>query len=163
MTQAIIGIDPGVGGGIAVLDQDRVMTYNMPKTDEEIFRLLWTLAHELPSGRGIFIEQIPKFCGTARFAERSIMGSSLAVLYGNYRFCCGVLHGMGSPATLLAPLKWQNVVECRNRERLDQPSWKRKLKARAQELFPDTKVTLSTADALLIAYAGRQLFMTRPG
>lgn len=151
----VVGIDPGVSGGIAVLyDDGRVETFNMPDGAEAITKLLWKF-QELPAQFAIFIEQIPKYCGAARFAERAIMGSSLAVLYGNYQFCCGVLHGMGIPPRLLAPLRWQNLAACRNRERLDGPTWKRKLKARAQELFPDVRVTLSTADALLIAYAGR--------
>lgn len=148
-----VGIDPGVHGGIAILyDDGDVAAFQMPDSDEAITAALSIFAHRTFR---VSIEQIPKFCGAARFAERQIMGSSLAVLYGNYRFCCGVLRGIGNPAALLAPLRWQNLVECRNRERLDQPSWKRKLKARAQELFPDTKVTLATADALLIAYAAR--------
>jgi hypothetical protein len=137
-----VGIDPGSAGGIAILHDDgTVKTLAMPEDPELVAVLTKLKDHDQPH---FFIEQIPKFCGAARFAERNIMGSSLAVLYGNYRFCCGVLHGLGVPPRLLA-------------ERLERDSWKRKLKARAQELFPGVRVTLATADALLIAHAGRLL------
>jgi hypothetical protein len=155
----IVGIDPGAAGGIAVLhDNGSVNTLSMPE-DTELVDTLTELTHN--GAPKFFIEQIPKFCGAARFAERNIMGSSLAVLYGNYRFCCGVLHGLGVPPRLLAPLRWQNLVACRNHERLERGDWKRKLKARAQEIFPGVRVTLATADALLIAHAG--LLLTRQG
>jgi hypothetical protein len=150
-----VGIDPGSAGGIAILHDDgTVKTLAMPEDPELVAVLTELNDHDQPH---FFIEQIPKFCGAARFAERNIMGSSLAVLYGNYRFCCGVLHGLGVPPRLLAPLRWQNLVACRNHERLERDDWKRKLKARAQELFPGVRVTLATADALLIAHAGRLL------
>lgn len=148
----IVGIDPGSAGGIAILREDGSVTaFTMPE-DDVLVAGLQELNAESPR---VFIERIPKFCGAQRFAERNIMGSSLAVLYGNYRFCCGILAGLGNPPQLLVPIKWQNIVECRNHERLDKLEWKRKLKSRAQELFPGVKVTLATADALLIAYAGR--------
>jgi hypothetical protein len=150
-----IGIDPGSAGGIAVLDGAGVWdTFAMPE-DAKLVEILRGFCTEHESQ--VFIEQIPKYCGAARFAERNIMGSSLAVLYGNYKFCCGVVHGLGITPRLLAPLRWQNLVACRNHERLERGEWKRKLKARAQELFPGVRVTLATADALLIAHAGELL------
>lgn len=149
-----VGIDPGMSGSVVALHpDDKVEAWTMPHEDEAIIELLHEF--EVDSLFTVFIEKIPKFAGNARFAERNIYGASLAVLYGNYRFCAGVLHGLGNPARELVPIKWQNVVQCRNRERLDKGDWKRKLKARAQELFPHVRVTLANADALLIAYAGR--------
>lgn len=143
-----------MGGGIVALHADNtVESWNMPREDETIIQIL--AGFEVDVHYTIHIEKIPKFAGNARFAERNIYGASLAVLYGNYRFCVGVLHGLGNPAREIVPIKWQNIVECRNRERLDKDDWKRKLKARAQELYPTVRVTLAIADALLIAHAGR--------
>jgi hypothetical protein len=151
MTYAI-GIDPGTNGGIVVLNGDRVANaIKMPETPDAITDFLRRLVGDC----SIFIEKIPKFCGAARFAERQIMGSSLAVLYGNYKLCVGICHGLGYVPRELVPLKWQNVVGCRNRQRLDGTAWKNLLKSHAQQLFPDFKVTLWSADALLIARAGQ--------
>ena len=150
--EMFIGIDPGVSGGIAVLQGDSVEVHKMPETEQ----FICTLLGQYKSGR-VFIEQIPKYAGEARFAERNIMGSSLAVLYGNYQLCLGICLGLGNVPFKLTPLKWQNLVGCRNYERRDRSAWKNVLKAHAQKLFPGIKVTLAVADALLIAHAGRLL------
>jgi hypothetical protein len=150
-----IGIDPGMSGGIAVLWEEALnkpQTYKMPREPEQLTELLRQLVEYRTQ---IFIEQVPKFCGLAQFGRRNIMGSSMAVMYGNFQLAVGICHGLGHPPALLPPVRWQNLVQCRNFERLDRGPWKNRLKARAQEIFPETRVTLASADALLIAYAGR--------
>ena len=49
------------------------------------------------------------------------------------------------------PIKWQTVLSCRSK------GDKRITKAKAEELFPDMRITHKTADSLLIAEYGRRL------
>jgi hypothetical protein len=51
----------------------------------------------------------------------------------------------GIPYDLVLPVKWQTAMSCRTK------GDKNVSKARAQQLFPDVKVTHAIADALLIA------------
>ncbi len=152
----IVGIDPGTNGGIAALFEDgAVGVIKMPEDVAGVVRELTALRNA--ANVQVFIEKIPKFCGVAQYAKKNVNGSAMAVLYGNFRLCVGVCAGMGIPCTEVAPIKWMNLVECRNTQRLERGPWKNKLKARAQELFPKIKVTLWNADALLIAQAGKLL------
>ncbi len=150
----IVGIDPGKHGGFAVWGEETVTTYKMPEELDDIYSLILHL-HESDETR-FFVEQIPKFCGAAQFGRKNVFGASMATLYGNYMLAVGICLGIGNPATHLTPQKWQKLVECQNVDKLDRGPWKNKLKARAQELFPGLKVTLDTADALLICFVGRQ-------
>jgi len=155
MHTTIIGIDPGKSGGIAMWDLgSQVVTCKMPEEDRLVELLRhWCFGHETH----VFIEQIPKFAGTRQFAQRNIFGASIATLYGNYKLCVGICLGLGLRPVCVVPLKWQNIVECRNFDRLEKGPWKNRLKDRAIRLFPDVRVTLATADALLIAFAGRKI------
>lgn len=155
---AIIGIDPGVSGGLAILTPDINSTWivechPMPE-DLWLIRELIVL-YNRPL---ICIEQVPKWCGILQFGRKNIPGSSMATLYGNYQFCLGICCGLGLEPLELTPQRWQSTVECRNVDRLDSPAWKRKLKALAQVIFPhNDDITLATADAALIAVAGLRL------
>lgn len=148
----IIGVDPGSNGGLAFLGSS-TRVVKMPEDDEAVLEALRPKGHD-PLKSWVYIEQIPKWCGHQRFASQTVRGSSLAVLYGNFKFVHGAALAFGYNVKLITPQRWQSLVECTNAERLDKGDWKRKLKARAAELFPDQKVTLYAADALLIARAG---------
>lgn len=129
----------------------------MPGSEEEIYRLLAELS---VNGGIVAIEKIPKWCGAARFAKQTIRASSLAELYGNYMFTYGVAMSYFScdNVHLVTPQKWQKTTGCANDEKLEKKEWKNKLKAHAQRLFPNVKVTLATSDALCILDASLKLF-----
>ena len=105
----------------------------------------------------VVIEMIPKWCGGAQFEERMIPGSAMAVLYGNFQLCIGICVGLHQPWHPISPLKWQNLVGCRNITRLDKGDWKRKLQAHAQAEF-GIEIAQWGSDAILIAWAGELLF-----
>jgi hypothetical protein len=148
----VIGIDPGNNGGIAVVSGVSVSCYKMLHEPDLLLHLLVNMTAVEP-GPTVVIERPPKFAGVQNWAARRIPGASIATLHGNYNLCLGILLGLGLTPCDVAPLSWQNAVGCRNVDKLDQPAWKRKLKAHAQVLFPAVKVTLWNADALLIAAA----------
>lgn len=151
----VIGIDPGASGGLAALSPvHRPRLFTMPRDVGKLTELIRSLIRDETY---VFIEQVPKFTGFQSTGAKNIPGSAIAVMYGNFQLVVGICYGLGNPPVLLPPLKWQNLVECRNRDHLEKGAWKNKLKFHAKGMFPGTDVTLATADALLIAKAGQLL------
>ena len=65
------------------------------------------------------------------------------------------LLGMGVPTVEVTPQKWQKSFQLGNSKSCSSKTeWKNKLKAKAQQLFPNIKVTLWSADALLLYHYG---------
>ena len=143
-----IGIDPGRSGGIAWIDTDldrigpQVSTAKLAGMTE---RDVWeTLAGCDPAV--VALEKVhagPK------------MGSSAAFKFGA---SCAGLHmatiAAGLQVALVTPMKWQRefglLVKGRGLGQRDVDK-KNRNKAKAQELFPDIKITHAIADALLLA------------
>lgn len=157
MFQTVVGLDPGVNGGIAALRAGLVIEA-MKNGDP------WATRDFLDRHRpfAVGIEAVPKWCGAERFAVHAMTGSAMATMFGSFQLAVGICVGMGIEPELLVPVKWQNLVECRNRERLETTPWKNKLKARAAELYPTfNKLTLWNCDAILIAHATALLLRGR--
>lgn len=73
----------------------------------------------------------------------------------NFGFILGVLMASGCRIELVLPRKWQGALSLGTKDKSLQGSqrntaWKNKCKALAQRLYPNLKVTLATADALLL-------------
>lgn len=118
----------------------------MPKTDREIKELLLGEA-----GGGVaYLEDLIKFTG------RNMPSSSMAVYASNWGFIKGVLTAFACRIVLVPPKKWQAALGLGTAKGMSKTEWKNKLKQRAEQLYPHIKVTLATADALLIAEAARQ-------
>jgi hypothetical protein len=150
-----IGIDPGSNGGIVCLvNNECVSADKMPEEDEGLVEMLRPEVGHDPQNDWVYIEQIPTWTGSKRFAKQTVYGHSIATLYGNFKFAQGLAIAFGYNVKLITPQRWQKLVECQNPERLEKSDWKRKLKGRAEELFPSVNVTMYSADALLIAKAG---------
>lgn len=65
----------------------------------------------------------------------------------------------GIPFEEVLPRKWQGGLGISPRKKTEgKTEWKNRLKARAQQLFPATKVTLATSDALLLAEYARRFY-----
>jgi len=136
-----IGIDPGVSGGVAILEPDGYVHWvgKMPDTDRDLVDLLRPHA---AGGAHAYLELIhamPKNGSQSAFK----MGQS----DGRLRLA---LTALEIPYDAVTPVKWQNVMQCRT------GGDKNISKARAQALFPSLKITHAIADALLIAEFGRR-------
>ena len=155
MKRNAIGIDPGVSGGLVLgtigPDGTRVvMAEPMPQDFDGIHKLLsgW-IRHRCVEV--VFIEDVPKFCGT------NLSASTMSVLFRNVGFLEGVIYShLGLPPTRLAPLKWMNLVSQDHTRSRIRPERKAQLKDLARRMFPDTKWTDKTCDAALILEAGRR-------
>lgn len=137
-----IAIDPGKSGGVAYTSAGRLCGIKMPDSPATVVNLLRQLR---ATNDTLVIEQLPKFVGKA------IPSSTTAVLFENFGITIGAAIALGYRLERVDPHAWQKGLgigtgrQCKNKG-----EWKRKLKSKAEELFPGTEVTLATADAMLI-------------
>lgn len=141
----VIGIDPGKGGGIAVVDAEShsvVEVCPMPDT-------LYDISEFIERHRdcvSCYIESVHSMPGQG-VASTFTFGQ-----YFGYVQMAVVCHKVRSVEVI--PSKWQQLLGMKSKKGEAKVSHKNRLKGRAQQLFPHAKVTLKTADALLIAEYG---------
>lgn len=136
----ILGIDPGLSGGMVVLSRTGEVVLVVPfikYTPHDIAGYLEPLDIDQA-----FLE------GVNAFPKQGV--TSVFKFGTNYGWWQGVLTVLQIPFQRVYPLKWQTAMNCRTGGN------KNISKARAQELFPALKVTHAIADALLIAEYGRR-------
>lgn len=140
-----LGVDPGASGGLAVLRGTGELLSAVPilATDKDV--LNWLSDHL----------GYTALCNGVLERVHSMPGQGVAstfkfgVSYGSLRMA---LAAAGIPFDEVNPAVWQKGVGIPPRKKTEsRTDWKNRLKARAQQLFPGEKVTLATADALLIA------------
>ena len=147
------------------------MAYPMPDTEGGVLNLLRGIAEET-GGEPLraVVEEVGGFMGENQPASR-------AFSFGRgHGFCLGVLATLGARVELVRPQAWQKVLSLGHSERIKAPpgandeernkirayngkaktEWKRKLRERAEQLFPGVNVTLKTCDALLILEYGKR-------
>lgn len=151
-----MGIDPGTNngtgkcGGIAVLNNDGTLCRldKMPETPQDILDYLknWSGCHIVcvleDVGHGIPGQSSS---ATAKFARHN----------GHLEMA---LLALGMTTEKVTPQKWQKIYQLGSSKGVGKAAWKNKLKAKAQQLFPQAgkSLTLNTCDALLIAEYGRR-------
>lgn len=142
----VIGIDPGKGGGIAVVDittHEVIDVTAMPDTIADISGFI----EKYRDAKSAYIEivhSMPKQGVASTFTFGQYYGYvQMAVACHKVR-CVDVL-----------PSRWQQALGVKPKKDESYNSHKKRLKGLAQQLFPKTKVTLKNADALLISEYGR--------
>jgi hypothetical protein len=150
----MIAIDPGQSGGIAIqkssLGLASVEAHSMPKTEREIYELIDDAKNADVEGTTAYLEDLVKYTG------RNMPSSAMAVYASNFGFIKGVLTALKWRIVLVPPKEWQRKLGLGKAKGLTKTEWKNKLKQKAEELFPNIKVTLATADALLILEAAKK-------
>jgi crossover junction endodeoxyribonuclease RuvC len=145
-----LGIDPGKAGGVCSLgDTGDILTVSrMPDTESDIAD--W-FASWSQSNCFAVIEKVHSFPGQG-VASSFTFGRG----YGGLRMAL-ICHGI--PFEEVTPRVWQKALGItKRRDSETKGAFKNRLKGKAQELFPSEKVTLATADALLIAeYCRRKM------
>jgi crossover junction endodeoxyribonuclease RuvC len=147
----IISIDPGLSGGLAYQrDGQPAQAVSMPPTEGDVLELLKEWAAD-PASTVAVIEEVSGFAGVGQ------PGSGMFKFGRGFGFLLGVLQTIGVRVELVRPQKWQKALSLGTASGCaSKVAWKNKLKAAAQRLYPALKVTLATADALLILeYANR--------
>jgi hypothetical protein len=141
-----IGIDPGASGGLAVLLQEPpfAVAVPMPATGRDLCD--WLREHA--PGATAVIEKVGGYV-----AGNPAPGSAMF----RFGFSAGLLHGvltaLAIPFEEVTPQRWQQLLGIGTRRPTESKGqWKTRLKGIAQRRFPNVKVTLATADALLLAW-----------
>ena len=140
-----IGIDPGVSGGITVINEaGRIKTFKCPKTVSDMSILFQICVDRTPPEKVKFLME--------RVWARPTNGSRHAFTYGvNYGQWLGIVASLDVPIQTEIPLNWMKWFGCpKGIEVRKRKNW---LKDKAKELYPKLKkVTLATADAILITH-----------
>jgi hypothetical protein len=147
----------------------------MPTTDRDVWdwliscgglytqgcRVYAVLEQQSPRPTNIFDRKVGQY--------RATILKSTCVLYGNYTLLRGMLCAAGAVHGVVLedcpPKRWQQFLKIPPRDKGEKESaWKSRLKQRAQQTFPSLRVTLHTADALLLCeYARRRYLVLRGG
>ena len=138
MDKIYIGIDPGKSGGICFLMDDEIKTFKCPATTHDMAEEL-ILAKDIRKCTAI-VEKVHSFPG---------QGVASTFNFGyNYGVWLGILSALHIPYQLCLPRKWMKFYGSMPKEKKDR---KNHLKQLAQQMYPDHKVTLYNADAILLA------------
>lgn len=144
----IIGIDPGAHGAIATIWEDGTLdeVVNMPETPMDIFNYL----------KGFYLRNAVAYLENVGHGMPGQSSSATAKFARHNGHLEMALLSLGIKTVKVTPQKWEKTYQLGKSSGMPKAEWKRKLKAKAQELFPKVKVTLVNSDALLIAEYGRQ-------
>lgn len=136
-----IGIDPGMGGGIAFIDSDdNSFAFNCPPNPREMSYLLKDMLMDNVEHECI-IEHVHAFPHDGR--------SSVFKFGRNLGQWEGVLCSLEVSYITVTPYVWQKYYGTPKFE--EKAKRKRWLKALASEKFPQIKTTFKVSDAVLIA------------
>lgn len=114
----------------------------------------WLLEHREDSF-AIIEQQIPRptrwFDRATGKWNQSILKST-CLLYGSFMQLRALLTAASIPFEEAPPKRWQKGLHIPARDKdEDKVAWKNRLKSRAQQLFPLSKVTLAVSDSILLA------------
>jgi len=146
-----IGIDPGnASGGITILTPEfSEVGYCIrfkDKTNKELCEEFLTLKELVISSKQLHVvlEEVHAFPLQGVVAAGKFME--------NYGMLKGFLIALNIPFRTVRPQVWQKFYSMHREKTESIPQWKRRLRQRAQELYPELKITNETADATLIAH-----------
>lgn len=157
MEKVIIAIDPGASGAIAWRDGKGVRhVTNMPDTPRGILEQIRGIEDEVDddgiirplSDYECYLEDV----GKGMPGQSSSATASFARHNGHLEMA---LIAEGIRIIKVLPQKWEKTLGIgKSSDCPTKADWKRKLKQKAEELYPQFKVTLKNADALLILEYG---------
>ncbi len=147
----ILGIDPGVAGGIAVLHTDGSIALLRPfrptMTETEFVAVVQEGLRKVDDE--VFIEKV-QYIGKRNDGRKGDGGQGAFTFGAVYGLIRGVVLAKGVVPRYVSPMMWQAALECMT------GGVKNISKARARELWPAEKWTHAIADAALIAEYGRR-------
>ena len=139
--RVFIGIDPGINGGIAIIYNDVYHVKKCPNTVQE-------MANEL-----IMLNDMAKDISKYAIIEavHSMPGQGVKSVWTfgqGYGQWLGILATLKIPYIQVTPYKWQKHFGSQPKDKKER---KNHLKHLAQQRYPDAKITLANADAILLA------------
>ena len=153
----VIAIDPGAKGAIASYATSyeppadpRWTVERLRETPQDRFSQLeeyGKAASRLEAPRIAILEAVGGFTGSPQ------PGSRMFVFGQGFGQLEGILVALGYQIIRVRPQAWQGTLSLKSRPGEAKPDHKRRMRAKALDLFPQLKPTLDQADALLILYA----------
>lgn len=158
MGKVYVGVDPGKGGGIAIIDTDtdgglmlsvKSMSGDLDDTYD------WLNGHIYPYSKPVcYMEKVGGYQPGS--TGRTDVGSRMFEFGRWYGIVEGWMVSLSIPVTLVTPQQWQRGVGMKRIKGESDTRWKNRLKEKAKRVFPDYagSITKAVADAVLItAYA----------
>lgn len=143
----IVGVDPGASGGIAMFRDGVMVTHKMPATERDTWEILAGCE--------------PGVCFIEKVGATPQMGVTSAFKFGR---SAGLLHGLliasGLRIEYVSPQRWQLVLrlpKVGGKIGQNGTAKKNRNKAKAQELYPELRITHATADAILLCEYGLRM------
>jgi len=147
-----LGIDPGSNGScVGITEHGHVEEIRFNKSTDKDF---WLFLERLAFDYECFIikEKVWAIPATNTDGTNRSMGASTSFTFGeNNGKVIGLLVASGIPYEEKTPQTWQKSFGLKKEKNETQPEYKRRLKQKAEQLFPNVKITLDTSDAYLIA------------
>lgn len=145
-----IGIDPGANGAVGVYEGADARCYSLSGlSDRDLSNLIAGIAVGPKSLAFAVIERVGGYIGINGIPSNAMFNFGMG--YGKLLMA---LTCVGIPFEEITPQTWQKGLGIPKRDKAKgetQQQFKRRLKAKAESLFPEVNVTLTNADALLIA------------
>lgn len=148
---AVLGIDPGALGGIAIyLKEGQTRVVKMPRDDKDLRDLFQYYADNYKPIA--FLEKLSIRPDDSEPGKIYRIQKMLA----NFEHLKALLEVVGIPFVMIHPMSWQAKLGIRETTKgMEKRERKASYRAYAQRLYPLHKVTLWNADALLIMHFGR--------
>lgn len=156
--KARIGVDPGANGAcVALMEDGTIRECRFGKsTQKEMSEFFMSLSFE------------DCFCTLEQVSAMAGNGVSSSFTFGrNTGFVIGLLVASEIPYQETVPRSWQKAlgITPRFKPKKDEPGteetkpeFKKRLKQKAEQLFPAQKITTDTADAYLIAEFCKRMY-----
>lgn len=152
-----MGIDPGFSGGVAILKDGSFKTYNMPEEYTDIYDMFLEIKETYADDD---ITAVMENVGHGMPGQSSKATASFARHNGHIEMA---LYALCIKTVKVTPQKWQkyfsNSIGAAPTGTKEKKEWKNKLKSLAAQMYPATKPTLYTADAILLADYGKNMVM----
>jgi len=147
-----VGIDPGASGGLAAISNFDSQVLSMPESERDIWNWFYQDRYFWQSRDvEIFavVEQVGGYVPREGSGQPGSAMFKFGCSYGGLRMA---LTAAQIPFEAVIPRTWQKALGIASKGKQEsRTQFKGRLKAKAQQLFPNVKITLATADALLLA------------
>lgn len=152
-----IGVDPGVNGGIALIDDLGVNFFACPKNELKMPFVIMELLNETYIVAEAGIAYVEK-----QWQRPGMSSSSMTRMITNYGMWIGALTALGIEVAFVAPQTWMKHYKDKHNLMLSSTSKKdrkHQIRVYAAQLYPCMKdqITLKTSDAILIARYGLEI------
>jgi hypothetical protein len=146
IAREILGIDPGIGGGIAKWTPDKVEAWKMPKTFEDLLDF-FDYQKEICKLPVICIEKVQMWIGDSEGGKQFRIQKMLH----QYAELLSAIKVRKFPYIEIAPATWQKELKIRMKDETRQVR-KSRFKDIAQDHYKQLRVNLNTSDAILIMH-----------